>query len=112
VPIAIKGDKDFVVEAAIPLKVLDLKPSVGLRLKGDWGILTSEDGHQVKTRAYWSNLNATGTADEPTEARLEPHRWGTILFETDATRRAWDPDFLDGKPGANMKNPLDELEER
>jgi hypothetical protein len=77
---ALSGDKDFVVEAAIPLKALGLVPSAGLRLKGDWGILTSDDGHQVKMRAYWSNLGATGTSDEPTEARLEPQHWGIVEF--------------------------------
>ena len=52
----------------------------GLRLKGDWGMLTSSDGHQVKARSYWSNRAATGTADEAVEARLEPHAWGMIEF--------------------------------
>jgi len=68
------------------LKALGLKPAAGLRLKGDWGILTSTDGHQVKARSYWSNTSATGTADEAVEARLEPQRWGTILFGAEAKK--------------------------
>jgi hypothetical protein len=52
-----------------------------LRLKGDWGILTSNDGHLVKVRSYWSNAGATGTSDEAVEARLEPQHWGVLAFE-------------------------------
>ncbi len=81
VAVAISGEQDFTVEAAIPLKELGLAPAAGLRLKGDWGILTSADGHQVKARAYWSNSAATGTADEAVEARLEPQRWGIVEFK-------------------------------
>jgi len=81
VTVAIDGDRDFTVEAAIPLNALGLAPSPGMKLKGDWGILTSDSGNQVKMRAYWSNIGATGTADEAVEARLEPAYWGIIEFE-------------------------------
>ena len=83
VAVAMTGDKDFTVEAAIPLKALSLAPKAGLRLKGDWGILTSDDGRQVKARAYWSNVTATGTADEAVEARLERKRPVKRIFPRD-----------------------------
>jgi hypothetical protein len=102
--------KDFELEAAIPLKVLGLHPRAGLRLKGDWGILTSEDGHQVKARGYWSNLSATGTADEPTEARLEPQFWGRVLFDVDKRRKLGGSDSLDQKPAGGMGDILKELD--
>jgi len=112
--VALKGDRDFTVEAAIPLKALGLSPRAGLRLRGDWGILTSDDGRQVKTRAYWSNLGATGTADEPTEARLEPHHWGRIVFAVDPARRFRGPELLHEKPGDSgaIEGVLDELGEQ
>ncbi len=78
--VAVRGDRDFTVEAAIPLHTLGLSIRPGLRLRGDWGVLTSSDGHQVKQRMYWANKTATGTSDEAVEARLEPAMWGTIIF--------------------------------
>ncbi len=81
IEIAMTNDKDVVVEIAIPLRLLGLVPVKGMRIKGDWGILVSDDGHQVKARHYWANTAATGTADEAVEARLEPAKWGIIAFE-------------------------------
>jgi hypothetical protein len=78
--VKMRGDRDFVVEATVPLRVLGLRIRPGLQLKTDWGILTSSDGHQVKQRLYWANKTATGTSDEATEARLEPSLWGTLRF--------------------------------
>lgn len=82
--VAIRGDRDFTVEAAIPLRTLGLTIRPGLRLRGDWGVLTSSDGHQVKQRMYWANKMATGTSDEAVEARLEPALWGTVAFDGEA----------------------------
>ncbi|OPZ27352.1 MAG: hypothetical protein BWZ02_01677 [Lentisphaerae bacterium ADurb.BinA184] len=78
--VALKGESDFTVEAAIPLADLGLKIQPGLELAMDWGVLTSADGHQVKERLYWANTLATGTSDEAVEARLEPHLWGRLRF--------------------------------
>ncbi|MBM4020302.1 MAG: hypothetical protein FJ288_18605 [Planctomycetes bacterium] len=79
--IAVQEDGDrYSVEAAIPLKDLALTPAPGRVLKMDWGVLTTDDGFVTRSRAYWSNLMATGVADEPTEARLQPHLWGHVRF--------------------------------
>ncbi|MCY3024416.1 MAG: hypothetical protein NTW87_36035, partial [Planctomycetota bacterium] len=81
VKMAMSEDKEgYTVEAAVPLATLGLQPRKGLRLKMDWGILTTSDGNQVKQRAYWANQLATGTSDEAVEARLEPHLWGYVGF--------------------------------
>jgi hypothetical protein len=81
VKMAMTEDKEsYTVEAAVPLATLGLQPKKGMRLKMDWGILTTSDGNQVKQRAYWANQLATGTADEAIEARLEPHLWGYVGF--------------------------------
>ncbi len=76
----------YCVEAAIPLAALGLKPPTdGLTLPLDWGVLTTDAGHITRTRQYWANAMATGVADEPTEARLEPALWGHVRFQADRT---------------------------
>ncbi|MCX7420822.1 MAG: hypothetical protein NT013_14945 [Planctomycetia bacterium] len=77
-------DNGYNLEAAIPLKGLGLSPAPNLRLKFDWGVLsTDQDGNVVLRRRYWSN-QATGiVADAPSEARLTPHLWGHIRFHGD-----------------------------
>ena len=74
------GEQDWAVEAAIPLGALGLKIEPGSRVKMDWGVLTSPDGHQVKQRIYWANKTTTGTSDEAIEARLDPSLWGTLIW--------------------------------
>jgi len=74
------GDKNVVVEVAVPLRDIGLTIKEGMRLKMDWGVLTSKDGYQVKQRLYWANKTATGTSDESMESRLEPNLWGTVEF--------------------------------
>ena len=81
VTLAMTGDRDFTVEAAVPLAALGFQVRPGLRLKMDWGVLTTSDGRQVKQRQYWAKSTATGTSDEAVEARLEPYLWGHIRFE-------------------------------
>lgn len=67
-------------EVAIPLEKLGLKPSAGMTIRGDIGILRGDSG-QTMQRVYWSN-KATGiTADVPSEAELTPKLWGTWEFK-------------------------------
>jgi polysaccharide transporter, PST family len=58
-------------------------PSTGefSRVKLEWNILSSLDGHQVKDRLDWASETATGVSDEAVEARPEPALWGTLRFE-------------------------------
>jgi len=74
-------DRSFVVEAAIPWRVLGWAVPSGRTVKMDWGVLMSRDGVQVQARSYWANKKATGTSDEAVEARLEPGLWGYLRFE-------------------------------
>ncbi len=74
------GGNDYTLEVSIPLADIGLKPKKGMRVKMDWGLLSTGDGTQVKQRLYWANTQATGTSDEPTEARLEPQFWGFVSF--------------------------------
>jgi hypothetical protein len=70
----------YAFTAVIPLRELGLEPRPGALLRCDWGLLTSDDGHTVKRRIYWSNTLANGTTDEAWEARLDPHLWGTLAI--------------------------------
>jgi hypothetical protein len=66
-------------EISVPLSVLGLKPTPGLVLRGDIGILRG-NGFQTTQRVYWSN-KATGiTADVPSEAELTSQLWGRWEF--------------------------------
>jgi hypothetical protein len=106
VKLALEGsDNHYVVEAAIPLADLDLKPAENLRLKLDWGVLvTDTDGNAVTRRTYWSN-EATGiVADVPSEARLHPDLWGYVLFHERGRRGvASQPGELNLRPGTGGK---------
>jgi len=66
-------------ECSIPLETLGLKPTPGLKLKGDTGILRG-NGFQTHYRVYWSNKATAITADVPSEAQLSPALWGTFGF--------------------------------
>jgi len=92
-------DKQYVIEAAVPLRDLEIKPEPGLRLKLDWGVLvTGPDGNEVMRRIYWSNKATSIVADAPSEARLQPHLWGHVRFQ-DVRRTA--EEQLD--PGSEKK---------
>ena len=110
VKLALEGSADrYVVEVSIPLADLGLKPAENLRLKLDWGILTTDSaGNAVSQRMYWSN-QATGiVADVPSEARLHPDLWGYILFHERGKRGvASTPGDLNLRPGTNTSRPGD-----
>ena len=74
--------KTYVVEAAIPLAALGLKPAAGLTLSGDFGAIFGDPaGKDTVLRSHWNN-QATGiVADEVAELQLEPKNWGRIIFE-------------------------------
>ena len=104
--IAVQEDGDrYTIEAAIPLKDLGLAPAPGQVLKMDWGVLSTDDGFTTRSRAYWPNPMATGVADEPTEARLDPQLWGHVRFAGPADERGM-PNILDP---SNKPSPLDDL---
>lgn len=67
-------------EISVPLSVLNLKPTEGMKIKGDIGILKG-DGAQTLSRIYWSNKSTSIVSDVPSEAELTPKLWGNWLFE-------------------------------
>ena len=100
----------YTFTAVIPLKDLQWKPRDGQLLRCDWGLLTSDDGHTVKRRLYWSNSLATGTTDEAWEARLDPHLWGTLaVLSTSRADRQLDLSSPAGKSKPASADIIDDI---
>ena len=77
-----RGPTGFTLEAAVPLKVLGWNPVPGTTLRGDVGVIYSDDtGTKNILRSYWSNRNTSLTADVGEEARLTPFEWGEMRIE-------------------------------
>jgi hypothetical protein len=74
----------FAAVVTVPLDLIGLKLSPGLRLAFDAGYLFgNEKGTQTAARAYWCNngFAANVTYDVPNESRLEPAEWGEAVVE-------------------------------
>ncbi len=72
----------YTVEAAIPLEVLELQPSSGLKLSGDIGVTYGDPaGTDTVLRTYWNNQKTGIVADEVFELKMEPRNWGQIVLE-------------------------------
>ena len=77
-----RSDKGYVLEAAVPLKEIGLAPDAGAVLRGDVGVIFSDPGgHRNVLRAYYTNKQSAIVNDIPSEARLEPQKWGVIRVE-------------------------------
>ncbi len=78
----ILGRNRYVVEAAIPLSELELRPQAGLALRGDIGVTHGDvAGQRTRLRTYWTNQH-TGIVDDAVfELQMEPQYWGKIQFE-------------------------------
>ena len=83
VKVKVRPGTGYVVEAAIPLSVLDLQIEDGLLLTGDFGATHGgPDGQRTRLRTYWHN-RSTGIVDDAVEElRMVPARWGELLFKT------------------------------
>jgi len=72
----------YVLEASVPLDAVGLAPARGTVLRGDVGVLFSDPGgSRTVLRAYYANRETAIVNDIPSEARLQPHRWGLIKVE-------------------------------
>jgi hypothetical protein len=73
--------RGYVVEAAVPLSALGLRPSPGLKLRADFGVTYCDKaGKDTVLRTYWHNQNTGIVNDEVFELKLEPKNWGEITF--------------------------------
>jgi len=69
------------LEARIPWAGLGGVPAPGARLRGDVGVLFSNEGGSVTVqRVYHSARNTSIINDIPTESRLTPQEWTTLEF--------------------------------
>ena len=72
----------YIVEAAIPWKLLGTPPKPGAESRIDVGVLFGDpSGMTTVLRAYWSNRDTNIVTDIPSEARLQPGNWGICQFE-------------------------------
>ncbi len=78
----VKRDRDYIVEAAIPLADLDFHPEAGKSYQGDFGVTHGDPaGQRTRIRTYWNNQH-TGIVDDAVfELQMEPKNWGVITFE-------------------------------
>jgi len=85
---------DYTLEAAIPWTALGVAaPRLGTKLRGDVGILRSDDnGMRTRERYYWSGKTQTIVADIPTEVRAIPALWGDLYFNEPDTEMRFGPD--------------------
>ena len=74
--------KSYVVEAAIPLATLGLRPAAGLTLRGDVGVTHGDRaGGRTRLRSYWANQH-TGLVDDAVfELKMQPKHWGELKFQ-------------------------------
>lgn len=71
----------YIIEAAVPLRELGLDPIATDTLRGDVGVIFSDEtGHNRTLRLYYYNKQTTITADLTTEATLEPSAWGPLTL--------------------------------
>ena len=82
IKVKVNKNRSYLVEAAIPLSALGLKPVPQLKLSADIGVTYGNAaGDDTVLRNYWNN-QATGiVADEVWELKLEPKNWGELIFE-------------------------------
>lgn len=78
-----KTEKGYLAKISIPWKEIGMTaPAKGATLRGDAGVLLSDDGGQrTVLRKFLFNQNTAITMDAPTEAEIEPQYWGLLKFE-------------------------------
>ncbi len=73
--------RQYVVEAAVPLGALGLKPAPGLVLRADFGVTHGDKaGRDTALRTYWSNQSTGIVNDEVFELQMEPRNWGELVI--------------------------------
>ncbi|HZZ71552.1 MAG TPA: PQQ-binding-like beta-propeller repeat protein [Pirellulales bacterium] len=75
-------NKRYTVEAALPLKSLELKPHDGLTIRADVGVTHGDRaGRRTVLRTYWSNQSTGLVSDEVLELEMTPAAWGEVEFK-------------------------------
>ncbi|HEY3322147.1 MAG TPA: PQQ-binding-like beta-propeller repeat protein [Planctomycetota bacterium] len=74
-------NRQYTVEAAIPIAALGFSPKAGLKLRGDVGVTHSNKaGNDTALRTYWSNQSTGLVSDEVFELQMSPKNWGEFQF--------------------------------
>jgi len=77
-----RGPSGYIIEAAIPWKLIGIGPVAGAEGRIDFGVLFSDSkGTGTAVRAYWENRDTQIVADIPSEAQLRPANWGVMQLE-------------------------------
>jgi DNA-binding beta-propeller fold protein YncE len=80
---AVRGDTSYTLTVAIPWTALGVAPpAAGATLRGDMGILFSDQsGTRTIRRLYLFNTETAVVDDIPSEVRLRPQFWAPVRFE-------------------------------
>ena len=71
--------KIYWVQAAIPWKVLGIKPKPGAKYAVDFGVMHGDkNGTDTVLRTHWNNVNTGLVNDEVFELKVEPRNWGVL----------------------------------
>ncbi len=78
----VPSGNSYTVEAAIPLKDLNIDPNaLGVVLQGDVGVIFADaNGNSRALRLYYYNRQTSMVADLTTEATLQPSEWRNVQF--------------------------------
>lgn len=76
-----RSDKGYIIEASVPLADLGLDPQNVPSLRGDVGVVYSDQmGRERTERVYYYNQQTGMISDLSTEATLTPRMWGPVEF--------------------------------
>ncbi len=75
----VRGARNYTVEAEIPLAELGLSATDTQTLRGDLGVVFSDETGGRELRLYYYNKRTQMVSDLTTEATLQPAEWGEIV---------------------------------
>ncbi|HWE04328.1 MAG TPA: hypothetical protein VG326_18125 [Tepidisphaeraceae bacterium] len=79
---AVRHEKGYTVEAAIPLSALDVHPDAYPVLRGDFGVTYGDPaGQRTRLRSYWSDQKTGIVDDNVAELMMQPKNWGELTFK-------------------------------
>ena len=76
------GPGGYTLEAAVPLKSIELNPARNSVIGFDASVGFADAGGKVRTRAaHWAGQSEATVVDRPGSAALLPATWGTVTFD-------------------------------
>jgi hypothetical protein len=82
IEVKVQAGKGYLVEAAVPWRLLGGVPQPEVAYRGDFGITCGDPGGQrTRLRVYWNNQQ-TGLVDDVVyELQMTPRNWGELVFK-------------------------------